>query len=779
MKNRNHSPQSPSLKQMMYPQAVSHGNVLTFTPPGFKQTLNVKFPDCRLAVCERCKKNYKTRDMCRVRNGHTDAPWTTAFICITLEDSCTGPDGKFIDKPLTVRMVQWQPFCVKKSFDKKTPVCAACKKTNRTRAFCRERHKHKQLPWCTVYVLLSALENTDPSTVVAAPSKPVSSDSDAKNDGDTSEETNIDEAKANNGIGNKDNGESAKDNADAPTAQVVKSEESEQAESKSGRSSSVDTTKSADLAAVEAAVDFVKAKTKKQEESDGDADESPSSTVKTEQNGYDNTKGSVNGTSLASSPKKVKSSAPVKSDRPLGGSEDSDPGDDINAIEDSRTFLVMVSCKKVSIHWLELADFDAATAAAGASFCGGSDTSLGVSLRSPAMPVPTGLDPTQYYSQMQGQMGQYAHQHALKMQQQHFMQMQQRQQQHFAAQQAAWQAQYNHQIQMQVQANPGMVPVPGMVQAAGVVQAPGVAAAPGVSATPGVAAASGVVQAPGAVPAPGTLPTAALSPAPGVVPAPGTVPQPAPGTIPAPGVMPQTFTPAAPGIVASPYAMTAAQTAAPAPGAPPSTAPQPAAAEEQKTSTTDESSQPAPSSAALAQPAQQQAFPGAVAAAQQQAQAQAHAQWQAHVMYQQQLYHQQIQMQQAQMQQAQMQQVQMQQQGIMPGQYNIAQQPAPAAQQSGSAPGQQAGMSSVPQAGVTNPAVAQPGFQQPSAIAGAMQTPQTGGQQQFPMVGFPAQAQAMAGMQQPYMMTAAMMTPAQSATNAEGDQNPQKRQRVS
>jgi hypothetical protein len=111
--------------------------------------------------------------MCRVRNCHTSAPWTTAFICLTLDESCTDAEGKYIDKPLTVRMVQWTPYQVKTPFDHKTPVCSACKKTNRTRSFCRERHKHKNLPWCTVYVLLSALDATDPSTVVADPSKPV------------------------------------------------------------------------------------------------------------------------------------------------------------------------------------------------------------------------------------------------------------------------------------------------------------------------------------------------------------------------------------------------------------------------------------------------------------------------------------------------------------------------------------------------------------------------------------------------------------------------------
>ena len=152
----------------------THGtqNILTFTPPGFKQTLSVKYPDSRLAVCHKCKKNFKTRDMCRVRNTHTDPPWTTAYVCITMDESCTDEKGNFVDKPLTLRMVQWQPYAVMKDFSKKTPVCSACKRTNRTKSFCRERHKHRHLPWCTVYVLLSALENADPSTVVAGASKP-------------------------------------------------------------------------------------------------------------------------------------------------------------------------------------------------------------------------------------------------------------------------------------------------------------------------------------------------------------------------------------------------------------------------------------------------------------------------------------------------------------------------------------------------------------------------------------------------------------------------------
>ena len=96
---------------------------------------------------------------------------------MTIDESCLDEEGKYLDKPYTVRMVQWQPFQVKDHFlkepdGKQVPVCASCKKTNRTRQFCREKHCHRQLPWCTVYVMMSALDSTDPSTIVAGPSVP-------------------------------------------------------------------------------------------------------------------------------------------------------------------------------------------------------------------------------------------------------------------------------------------------------------------------------------------------------------------------------------------------------------------------------------------------------------------------------------------------------------------------------------------------------------------------------------------------------------------------------
>lgn len=334
---------------MLYPQQLSHGNVLTFTPPGFNQTLNVKFPDCRLAVCEKCKKNYKTRDMCRVRNSHTAEPWSTAFICFTLDDNCTDADGKYVDRPLAVRMIQWQPYCVKKPFDPKTPVCSACKKTNRTRSFCRERHKHRQLPWCTVYVLLSPADSIDPATRVAPESIPKSTDA-------------------------------------------------------------------------------IKAESDKA----GDSDNKPAGSEEAKNESVPESKEEGNSEEISKLSKKSEQT-------------DSDEGDDINDIAESRTFLAKVSCHASSIHWLELAEFDAADSAA----VHGLVAPEGHMPRG-GMPVQP-VDPSQYYAHSMGGYAAQQHQFNLKSHQQYFFQMQQRHHQQYAAQQAAWQAQYNQQSSMPVQ----------------------------------------------------------------------------------------------------------------------------------------------------------------------------------------------------------------------------------------------------------------------------------------------------------------------------------------
>ena len=254
--------------------------------------------------------------MCRVRNSHTTAPWTTAYICITIDDSCLDENGRFVDKPMTVRMVQWQPYCVTKPFDAKTPVCAACKRTNRTRSFCRERHKHRQLPWCSVYVLLSTLDAADPSTVVAGSSQKVTDDS--------------------------TNGE-AKINAVDDSSRL-----------------------------------------------------------------------------------NIDNDVPRSSD--TISSDPNDLGDDINDIAESRTFLAKVSCRSTSIHWLEMAEYDASEAM---PFAGAAPSDVGYPMGMGGIPSHM-MDPNQplpmnsYYQPNMSYAAQQ-HQNDLKSRQQYFFQMQQHQ----------------------------------------------------------------------------------------------------------------------------------------------------------------------------------------------------------------------------------------------------------------------------------------------------------------------------------------------------------------
>ena len=212
-----------------------------------------------------------------------------------------------MDKPLTVRMVQWQPFVTKKLFDPKAPVCASCKRTNRTRVFCRDRNKHRHLPWCTVYVLLTALDQTDPSTVVAAPSHKVDSDGEGDSVAEDSKANSRDEA------------------------------------------------------------------------------------------------------SLAGS-------------ATIGSDVDGD-SDDINDIAESKTFLVKVSSQGTSIHWLDLADFDAQT---------GNEGYSGQVEAAPHMYQHAAVDPQASYYAHGMDYAAAQHQNVLKTHQQYFFQMQQRHHQYLA-----------------------------------------------------------------------------------------------------------------------------------------------------------------------------------------------------------------------------------------------------------------------------------------------------------------------------------------------------------
>jgi hypothetical protein len=259
-------------------------------------------------------------------------------------------------------MIQWQPYCVKKPFDPKTPVCSACKKTNRTRSFCRERHKHRQLPWCTVYVLLSPADTIDPATRVAPESIPHADDDKS--------------ADPNKAVGVKGvEGEIKPENIENKLENPVTTQE------------------------------------------------------------------------LAPSGETVK---PQKK----SSGEEGDEGDDINEIAESRTFLAKVSCRHSSVHWLELAEFDASDSAAVHGIVAPDGH---MAMARSGMPMQP-MDPSQYYAHAMGGYAAQQHQFNLKSHQQYFFQMQQRTHQQYAAQQAAWQQQYNQQSSMQLQHATGQPP---------------------------------------------------------------------------------------------------------------------------------------------------------------------------------------------------------------------------------------------------------------------------------------------------------------------------------
>lgn len=149
------------------------GNILRYTIPGLTNPIDIPFPDRKLPVCKRCKKIYKTRELCRVRDGHTAVPWNTTYVCITLEDSCLkqNPSGdvtlvdeesnRFIARTLSGPTL---PLRAKRGHlnGTKTPICMACKDKNYTRHHCREKQQHLQLPWGTVYISLGAIPHNGP-----------------------------------------------------------------------------------------------------------------------------------------------------------------------------------------------------------------------------------------------------------------------------------------------------------------------------------------------------------------------------------------------------------------------------------------------------------------------------------------------------------------------------------------------------------------------------------------------------------------------------------------
>mmetsp|Transcript_37068 Transcript_37068/g.66746 ORF Transcript_37068/g.66746 Transcript_37068/m.66746 type:complete len:407 (-) Transcript_37068:188-1408(-) len=134
--------------------------ICTVHPPGMPRTFDVPFPEKRLPVCDRCKKNYRSRELCRQRDGHKALPWQTTYVVVTLTDEVLvkGEDGNLIyaDIPL-VAMLQDMPELCRGPADGSMgmePICPVCKEKNYTRDHCRNTLKHTTPPYQSIYVKL-------------------------------------------------------------------------------------------------------------------------------------------------------------------------------------------------------------------------------------------------------------------------------------------------------------------------------------------------------------------------------------------------------------------------------------------------------------------------------------------------------------------------------------------------------------------------------------------------------------------------------------------------
>ncbi len=105
-----------------------------------------------------------------MRDRHTEVPWSTTYICVTLDDSCftrnnNGEMSLVEEGPFrfVARSVTGPPAAYRSKGDTlggtKAPICMACKDKNYTRHHCRVKNKHLELPWGTVYVMMSAVRS--------------------------------------------------------------------------------------------------------------------------------------------------------------------------------------------------------------------------------------------------------------------------------------------------------------------------------------------------------------------------------------------------------------------------------------------------------------------------------------------------------------------------------------------------------------------------------------------------------------------------------------------
>jgi len=151
-------------------------NCIELCIPGLRNIIDIPFPDSKLPVCKPCKSLFKSREHCRLRDGHTDVAWNTSYVCAILDESCFTRKSQglcLVDEDsvhFTAQSVSAPPTTLSAKNGNlggiKAPFCMACKEKNYARYHCREMKKHQMLPWTTVYVLLSAVARIPESVPV-------------------------------------------------------------------------------------------------------------------------------------------------------------------------------------------------------------------------------------------------------------------------------------------------------------------------------------------------------------------------------------------------------------------------------------------------------------------------------------------------------------------------------------------------------------------------------------------------------------------------------------
>ncbi len=132
----------------------------TIHPPGLPRAFDVPFPPRKLPVCLRCKKNYRSRELCRQRDEHKALPWQTTYIIVTLTEAVLEKreDGSqcIADMPVVASLQEMPDMCCGPAdgFMSKQPICKMCKEKNYTREHCRTTSKHTTPPYQTVYIKL-------------------------------------------------------------------------------------------------------------------------------------------------------------------------------------------------------------------------------------------------------------------------------------------------------------------------------------------------------------------------------------------------------------------------------------------------------------------------------------------------------------------------------------------------------------------------------------------------------------------------------------------------